>query len=281
MTMKQARLSFLRSSKRIAEVSHQEPKAKRVKVAVPVPKKPVPEEPREQLKKNNAVQKLDLMNNNKSETKFSDSMKDAVKTLCKICNEAVTLTTMRGHTKSKHSLPISDYKNIHGNHRDQIIEKIYHKCGLCQQALLLDSDEIAGHLKSKHEITHKDYNSRFMNLIKEDKEKTGSKVVKSKSKNNVQTKTGVKMRSGPIEKKIEEITAQDQNQEIMSACSVENDPTIDIVEKLTIGFVDFEAGPSGQRFTPRQRIENLENLFRLQLQLQTDDDDEEDDPRSI
>ena len=145
----------------------------------------------------------------------------------------------------------------------------------------MDSDEIAGHLKSKHEITHKDYNSRFMNLIKEYKEKTGSKVVKSKSKNNVQTKTGVKMRSGPIEKKIEEITAQDRNQEIMSACSVENDPTIDIVEKLTIGFVDFEAGPSGQRFTPRQRIENLENLFRLQLQLQTDDDDEEDDSRSI
>ena len=91
----------------------------------------------------------------------------------------------------------------------------------------MDSDEIAGHLKSKHEITHKDYNSRFMNLIKEDKEKTGSKVVKSKSKNNVQTKTGVKMRSGPIEKKIEEITVQDQNQEIMSAYSVENDPTID------------------------------------------------------
>ena len=85
MTMKQARLSFLRSGKRIAEVSHQEPKAKRVKVAVPVPKKPVPEEPRETLKKNNAVQKLDLMNNNKSETKFSDSMKDSVKTLCKIC----------------------------------------------------------------------------------------------------------------------------------------------------------------------------------------------------
>ena len=85
MTMKQARLSFLRSSKRIAEVSHQEPKAKRIKVAVPVPKKPVPEEPRETLKKNNAVQKLDLMNNNKRETKFSDSMKDAVKTLCKIC----------------------------------------------------------------------------------------------------------------------------------------------------------------------------------------------------
>ena len=83
--MKQAKLSFLRSSKRIAEVSHQEPKAKRVKVAIPVLKRPVSEEPRETLKKKNAVQKLDLINNNKSETQFSDRMKDAVKTLCKIC----------------------------------------------------------------------------------------------------------------------------------------------------------------------------------------------------
>ena len=145
----------------------------------------------------------------------------------------------------------------------------------------MDSDEIAGHLKSKHEITHKDYNSRFMNLIREDKEKTGSRVVKSKSKNDGQTKTGVKKCSGPLLKKIEEIPVQDRNQKIMSACSVENDPIIDSVEKPTIGFVDFEAGPSGQRFTPRQRIENLENLFRIQLKLQTDDDDEEDDPRSI
>ena len=83
--MKQAKLSFLRSSKRIAEVSHQEPKAKRVKVAIPVLKRPVSEEPRETLKKKNTVQKLDLINNNKSETQFSDRMKDAVKTLCKIC----------------------------------------------------------------------------------------------------------------------------------------------------------------------------------------------------
>ena len=85
MTMKQAKLTFLRSSKRIAEVNDQEPKAKRTKVATPAPKTPEPEEPREILKRKNSLQKLDLMNNNKSETQFSDSMKDAVKTLCKIC----------------------------------------------------------------------------------------------------------------------------------------------------------------------------------------------------
>ena len=82
--MKQAKLSFLRSSKRKAEANDPEPKSKRAKEAIPVPKRPEPE-PRETSKKKNVVQQLELMNNNKNETRFSDSMKDAVKTLCKIC----------------------------------------------------------------------------------------------------------------------------------------------------------------------------------------------------
>ena len=77
-------MSFLRSSKRKAEATDPEPKSKRVKEAIPVPKRPEPEL-RETAKKKNVVQQLELMNNNKNETRFSDSMKDAVKTLCKIC----------------------------------------------------------------------------------------------------------------------------------------------------------------------------------------------------
>ena len=96
-------------------------------------------------------------------------------------SEPVSLTTMRGHTKSAHKMSIADYKEKHGNHRNQIIEKIFHKCGLCQQVqlfvinyflipnqndlylqdILLDSDDIAHHLKKCHQITHKDYNSRL------------------------------------------------------------------------------------------------------------------------
>jgi len=41
-----------------------------------------------------------------------------------------------------------------------MIEKVYHRCGICQQAVLLDSDDIAFHLKKLHDITHKDYNSK-------------------------------------------------------------------------------------------------------------------------
>ena len=68
MTMKQAKLSLLRSSKRIAEANDQEPKSKRTKVATPAPKTLEQEEPREILKRKNSIKKLDLMNNNKNET---------------------------------------------------------------------------------------------------------------------------------------------------------------------------------------------------------------------
>ena len=151
------------------------------------------------------------------------------------------------------------------------------------QALLLDSDEIAGHLKSKHEITHKDYNSRFMSLIKEDKEKEGSKVVKSKPK--TAAKKCVKESSGPLlEKTNVEIPDHDVHTDKSSSSFTINDPASDCVasvEKCVFKYEDFKAGPSsGQRLTERQRDENLENLFRLQrilLRKRCDEDDDEDD----
>ena len=141
----------------------------------------------------------------------------------------------------------------------------------------MDSDEIAGHLKSKHEITHKDYNSRFMNLIKEDKGKTTTKVVQQKTKNPA--KKCVKKGS---EKKAEEKPVRADNQKESSASLVVNEGSIE--EKCTDYYDDFEAGPSsGQRLTESQRDENLEYLFKLQRSLlkkrfYEDDDDEEDDP---
>ena len=50
-----------------------------------------------------------------------------------LCSEAVSLTTMRGHTKSAHKMSIADYKEKYGNHRTQIIDEIYHECGLCAE----------------------------------------------------------------------------------------------------------------------------------------------------
>ena len=37
------------------------------------------------------------------------------------------------HDRSAHKMSVSDYKEEHGNHRTQIIEHVYHKCGLCGQ----------------------------------------------------------------------------------------------------------------------------------------------------
>ena len=53
--------------------------------------------------------------------------------ICLLYRQPVALTSMRGHTRSAHKMSIGDYKEAHGNHRTQIIEHVYHKCGLCDQ----------------------------------------------------------------------------------------------------------------------------------------------------
>ena len=44
-----------------------------------------------------------------------------------------------------------------------MLQRVIHKCALCKELLLLDSDTIAMHLKSKHKgVSHKEYNARHM-----------------------------------------------------------------------------------------------------------------------
>ena len=44
-----------------------------------------------------------------------------------------------------------------------LLHRVLHKCALCRELLLLDSDAIATHLKSKHKgVTHREYNARHM-----------------------------------------------------------------------------------------------------------------------
>jgi len=206
----------------------------------------------------------------KGSIKFSNSMKDAVKTECRICRQAVSLTTMRGHTKSAHKMSISDYKETHGNHRTQIIEKIFHKCGLCQQAILLDSDDIAHHLKKSHEITHKDYNSKYMTLKKDDK---SANKTKDKPRKQI-TKT--KLPSSQIDNKVKtESKITDKNtSEIPKKASCKRLQSDDDNE-------EDESGPSsGIRMTDEERQINLCELYRLQRKMlrgimSTEDDDEE------
>jgi len=97
-----------------------------------------------------------------SQIKLSNDMADACKTHCKLCNDEVKLVAMRGHTKSKHKMTITEYKSKFGV-EFEIIEKIHHECGICKKIILLCSDTVAVHLKTPgHGITHKNYNEKYM-----------------------------------------------------------------------------------------------------------------------
>ena len=44
-----------------------------------------------------------------------------------------------------------------------LIQRVIHKCALCKELVILDSDTIAVHLKSKHKgVSHKEYNAKYM-----------------------------------------------------------------------------------------------------------------------
>ena len=92
--------------------------------------------------------------------KFSDNLADIVRTLCQICEASVTLSGMRRHTRLKHKLQITKYKELHGPFK--IIEHVFHKCHLCDKIMLLDRDAMGGHIKGTHKMKEKDYTEQFM-----------------------------------------------------------------------------------------------------------------------
>ena len=97
--------------------------------------------------------------------KFSNNTKDTVQTICQICTNAMSFTNMRSHTKNVHKTSITDYKKKHGQLIDHIVELVYHKCGVCEKAILLDGDTIAPHAK-RHGMSHRDYSAKYMILSK-------------------------------------------------------------------------------------------------------------------
>lgn len=100
--------------------------------------------------------------------KFSNNTIDNCKTACKVCGEVFPLTSMRNHTKSRHNLPITEYKAKFNQQFFDIVEKVFHRCGLCELPILLDSDSIASHInssKNSHPLSHREYNERFLNRL--------------------------------------------------------------------------------------------------------------------
>jgi len=103
-----------------------------------------------------------LKNLDESELKLSNDMADACRTHCKLCDDAVKLVAMRNHTRKRHGMTITQYKAQFGVEY-QIIEKIFHKCGICEKVIILCSDSVATHLKTPgHNMSHKLYNQKFM-----------------------------------------------------------------------------------------------------------------------
>ena len=105
---------------------------------------------------------------NGSTIKLSNDMADACQTYCKICNKSTKLSYLRSHAKIYHNIKISEYKKIFG-YELEIIEEVFHKCGICQDIILLDYHSVAKHLKSvehrnrdPNKTTHKDYNKHFI-----------------------------------------------------------------------------------------------------------------------
>ena len=191
---------------------------------------------------------------------YSSSMADCVKHECRECGAAVPLTSMRGHTKSVHALSISDYKARHGNHRERVIARVLHRCGLCGEDVQLDSDDIAHHLKRSHDISHKDYNSRwvdvvitctykfkttfpsrFMTLKRDDKT-----VAKQKTKKCLAKKTP-KLIPEKVNSIREEVSAEERAEVEEEGCG---------------------EGPSnGVCLTIEQREANLSEVYRLQRRM--------------
>ena len=116
--------------------------------------------------------------------KFSNSTIDYCRTLCKICGKALQITTMRQHTKNDHNMVITEYKKKYNQEYFDIVEKVFHKCGLCQLPILLDSDVVASHLhsnKATHNMSHKEYNLKFMVLQQQTKGQRKQKPNEPKS----------------------------------------------------------------------------------------------------
>jgi len=97
---------------------------------------------------------------NEEDCRLSDNIADSVRTLCRVCDQSFTLNYMRFHTKEKHMLQITKYKELYGPF--QIIESVFHKCKLCGKIVLLDSDTLGGHIKGVHKMKEKMYKERFM-----------------------------------------------------------------------------------------------------------------------
>ena len=108
------------------------------------------------------------------EKKFSNDMKYACKVMCKMCDKDIVMGSFIKHSNGVHFLNTAEYKKFYGEYRQTLTSKgrVYHKCGLCSEEMLLDVDEITSHLrKKKHNLSLREYNAKFMSIRKKNLKK--------------------------------------------------------------------------------------------------------------
>ena len=143
--------------------------------------------------------------------KLSNQMKDAVKTVCQVCQEEVFFDSMRGHTRREHEMGISEYKLTFGELANNLVEAVYHKCQLCSQKFLLSADAIAKHARM-HRMSHREFSARFI-VLRGAKAPTKAEIVESKEMEREETCR--------VEKKEETVTRELASTDKLAEVSLE------------------------------------------------------------
>ena len=143
--------------------------------------------------------------------RLSNQMKDAVKTVCQVCQEEVFFDSMRGHTRREHEMGISEYKLTFGELAKNLVEAVYHKCQLCSQKFLLSADAIAKHARL-HRMSHREFSARFI-VLRGAKVPTKAEIVESKEMEREETCR--------VEKKEETVTRELASTDKLAEVSLE------------------------------------------------------------
>ena len=117
-----------------------------------------------------------------------------VQCFCNVCSEVFYLSDLSKHVKV-HRYTFPEYVKKFGNPRSQLVRIIKHNCGICQELVLLNVDDITQHIRS-HNIGYSAYAAKYMKkgagLVNPDvPEKTKASPVKTSPQSPVAIKCGV------------------------------------------------------------------------------------------
>ena len=96
---------------------------------------------------------------------FSADPSMTCKTFCCVCDKVIPLSTMKNHTKTWHKMSLTEYKELYGSPKRQIIQVVYHSCVICKTTVLFDPKELYKHLKKHHAMSYKEYSATSLGQL--------------------------------------------------------------------------------------------------------------------